>query len=162
MSGPSVTHSISLEDHCGSATWSPPAESSHSTSRGKSFAGKRSRRDSSASSERVRLPQPLLPHPQEVRRPSAHPQSQTTEPRPHEMAVQNDFSEADPLAYSPKGLVLFTGSEGPLVSHPLASVKRGGDLQALSINSACLEFGPNESKIVLKPRQCPEVALHPI
>ncbi len=34
----------------------------------------------------------------------------------------------------------------------LASVKRVGDLQALSINSACLEFGPNDSKVVLKPR----------
>ncbi len=27
-----------------------------------------------------------------------------------------------------------------------------GDLQALSINPACLEFGPNDSKVVLKPR----------
>ncbi len=34
----------------------------------------------------------------------------------------------------------------------LASVKRVGDLQALSVNPACLEFGPNDSKIVLKPR----------
>ncbi len=34
----------------------------------------------------------------------------------------------------------------------LASVKRVGDLQALSINPACLEFGPNDSKVVLKPR----------
>ncbi len=34
----------------------------------------------------------------------------------------------------------------------LASVKRVGDLQGLSINPACLEFGPNISKIVLKPR----------
>ncbi len=33
----------------------------------------------------------------------------------------------------------------------LASVKRVGDLQALSINPACLEFWPNYSKIVLKP-----------
>ncbi len=29
---------------------------------------------------------------------------------------------------------------------------RVGDLQALSINLACLEFGPNDSKVVLKPR----------
>ncbi len=35
----------------------------------------------------------------------------------------------------------------------LASVKRVGDLQALSISPACLEFGPNDSKVVLKPRQ---------
>ncbi len=34
----------------------------------------------------------------------------------------------------------------------LASVKRVGDPQALSINPACLEFGPNDSKVVLKPR----------
>ncbi len=34
----------------------------------------------------------------------------------------------------------------------LASVKRVGDLQALSINQACQEFGPNNSKVVLKPR----------
>ncbi len=33
----------------------------------------------------------------------------------------------------------------------LASVKRVGDLQALSISPACLEFGPNDSKVVLKP-----------
>jgi hypothetical protein len=34
----------------------------------------------------------------------------------------------------------------------LASVKRVGDLQALSVSPACLEFGPNDSKVVLKPR----------
>ncbi len=34
----------------------------------------------------------------------------------------------------------------------LASVKQVGDLQALSINQACLEFGPNDSKVVLKLR----------
>ncbi len=34
----------------------------------------------------------------------------------------------------------------------LTSVKRVGDLQALSINPACLEFRPNDSKVVLKPR----------
>ncbi len=34
----------------------------------------------------------------------------------------------------------------------LASVKRVGDLQALSVDPACLEFGPNDSKVVLKPR----------
>ncbi|XDV33032.1 hypothetical protein PO909_003616 [Leuciscus waleckii] len=36
----------------------------------------------------------------------------------------------------------------------LASVKRVGDLQALSISVSCLEFGPNDSKVVLKPRHC--------
>ncbi len=34
----------------------------------------------------------------------------------------------------------------------LASVKRVGDLQALSINPACLKFWPIDSKVVLKPR----------
>ncbi len=34
----------------------------------------------------------------------------------------------------------------------LVSVKRVGELQALSINPACLELGPNDSKVVLKPR----------
>ncbi len=34
----------------------------------------------------------------------------------------------------------------------LASVKRVGDLQALSVNPVCLEFGPNDFKVVLKPR----------
>ncbi len=33
----------------------------------------------------------------------------------------------------------------------LASVKRVGDLQALSVNPVCLEFGPNDSNVVLKP-----------
>ncbi len=34
----------------------------------------------------------------------------------------------------------------------LASVKQVGDKQALSVNPVCLEFGPNNSKVVLKPR----------
>ncbi len=34
----------------------------------------------------------------------------------------------------------------------LASVKQVGDLQALPVNPASLEFGPNDSKVVLKPR----------
>ncbi len=32
------------------------------------------------------------------------------------------------------------------------SVKRVGDLQALSISASCLEFGPNDCKVILKPR----------
>ncbi|KAL0153346.1 hypothetical protein M9458_051342 [Cirrhinus mrigala] len=35
----------------------------------------------------------------------------------------------------------------------LVSVKPMGDLQVLSVNPTCLEFGPNDSKIILKPRQ---------
>ncbi len=34
----------------------------------------------------------------------------------------------------------------------LASVKRVGDLQAFSVNDSCLEFGPAESHVVLRPR----------
>ncbi|KAI2668937.1 ORF V: Enzymatic polyprotein [Labeo rohita] len=34
----------------------------------------------------------------------------------------------------------------------LTSVKRVGDLQALSVNNACLEFGPADSHVVLRPR----------
>ncbi len=34
----------------------------------------------------------------------------------------------------------------------LASVKRVGDLQALFVNPVCLDFGPNDSKVVLKPK----------
>ncbi len=34
----------------------------------------------------------------------------------------------------------------------LASVKRMWDLQALSVSPTCLEFGSNDSKVILKPR----------
>lgn len=34
----------------------------------------------------------------------------------------------------------------------LASVTQVGDLQALSVSPACLEFGPNDSKFFLKSR----------
>ncbi|KAI2647798.1 hypothetical protein H4Q32_031262 [Labeo rohita] len=34
----------------------------------------------------------------------------------------------------------------------LVSVKRIGDLQALSISPSCLQFGPGDSKVILKPR----------
>ena len=34
----------------------------------------------------------------------------------------------------------------------LSSVKRVGDLHALSVSAACLEFGPNDSKVILRPR----------
>ncbi len=34
----------------------------------------------------------------------------------------------------------------------LASVKRIGDLQAFSVNDSCLEFGPGNSHVVLRPR----------
>ncbi|KAL0173115.1 hypothetical protein M9458_033426, partial [Cirrhinus mrigala] len=34
----------------------------------------------------------------------------------------------------------------------LTSVKRVGDLQALSVNSSCLEFRPGDSYMILRPR----------
>ncbi len=34
----------------------------------------------------------------------------------------------------------------------LASVKRVGDLQVLSVSASCLGFGPNDCEVVLKPR----------
>ncbi|KAL0168793.1 hypothetical protein M9458_037015, partial [Cirrhinus mrigala] len=34
----------------------------------------------------------------------------------------------------------------------VASVKRMGDLQALSVNPSCLEFGPGDPEVILKPR----------
>ena len=34
----------------------------------------------------------------------------------------------------------------------LSSVKLVGDLHALSVSPTCLEFGPNDSKVILKPR----------
>jgi hypothetical protein len=34
----------------------------------------------------------------------------------------------------------------------IASVKWVGDLHALSVSASCLEFGPNDSKVILKPR----------
>ncbi len=47
-----------------------------------------------------------------------YPRSQTPESRPHETAVQDDHAEADPLADSHRGLVLFPGPERPILSHP--------------------------------------------
>ncbi len=51
-------------------------------------------------------------------RPPAHPRSQTPESRPHEEIVQDDHAEADPLANSHRGLVLFSGPERRILSHP--------------------------------------------
>ncbi len=89
-----------------------------STLRGDDVAGKRSHRNGSSSFERVRLLQPLLPRPQKGWRPPAHPRSHTPESRPHEMAVQDDHAEADPLADLHRGLVLFSGPERCILSHP--------------------------------------------
>ncbi len=93
-------------------------ERSRSALRGDDVAGKRSHRNGSSSFERVRLLQPLLPRPQKGWRPPAHPRSQTPQSRPHETAVQDDHAEADPLADSHRGLVLFSGPERRILSHP--------------------------------------------
>ncbi len=93
-------------------------ERSRSALRGDDAAGKRSHRNGSSSFERVRLLQPLLPRPQKGWRPPAHPRSQTPESCPHETAVQDDHAKADPLADSHRGLVLFSGPEGRILSHP--------------------------------------------
>ncbi len=93
-------------------------ERSRSALRGDDAAGKRSHRNGFSSFERVRLLQPLLPRPQKGWRPPAHPRSQTPESRPHETAVQDDHAEADPLTDSHRGLVLFSGPERRILSHP--------------------------------------------
>ncbi len=93
-------------------------ERSRSALRGDDAAGKRSHRNGFSSFERVRLLQPLLPRPQKGWRPPAHPRSQTPESRPHETAVQDDHTEADPLADLHRGLVLFSGPERCILSHP--------------------------------------------
>ncbi len=93
-------------------------ERSRSALRGDDAAGKRSHRNGFSSFERVRLLQPLFPRPQKGWRPPAHPRSQTPESRPHETAVQDDHAKADPLADSHRGLVLFSGPEGRILSHP--------------------------------------------
>ncbi|KAL0152350.1 hypothetical protein M9458_052073 [Cirrhinus mrigala] len=43
----------------------------------------------------------------------------------------------------------------------LASIKRVGDLQAFSVNEACLEFGPADSHVVLRPGCVPKVPTTP-
>ncbi len=37
----------------------------------------------------------------------------------------------------------------------LASIKRVGDLQAFSVDDSCLEFGPADSQVILRPRPRP-------
>ncbi len=77
------------------------------------LVGERSRRNGFSSSERVRLLQLLLLHPQEGWWSKTHSRFQTSESRPYETAVQDDYVEADPLVNMPRGLVLFVRSERP-------------------------------------------------
>lgn len=57
------------------------------------------------------------------------------------------MSEARPLSRYSRPLSLKTA-----LSLALASVKRQGALQVLTVTTSCLEFAPNDCKVVLKPR----------
>ncbi len=102
---------------CGVLASSVHSDDAH-VLRGDEYAGKRSHRNRSSSPEPVRLLQPLLPRPQERRRPATYSRSQTPESRPDEKAVQDDHLKTDPLANMPRGLVYVAGSERRILSHP--------------------------------------------
>ncbi len=78
----------------------------------------RSHRNRSSSPERVRLLQPLLPHPPKRRRPATYSRSQTPELCPDEKVIQDDHFETDPQINMPRGLVHVAGSERRIISHP--------------------------------------------
>ncbi len=138
-------------------------ERSRSALRGDDVAGKRSHRNGSSSFERVRLLQPLLPRPQKGWRPPAHPRSQTPESHPHETAIQDDHAEADPLADSHRGLVLFSGPERRILSHsdsPPSQTILEIRLPVHHYQYTVLPFG-----LSLAPRtftKCMDVALSPL
>ncbi|KAI2660631.1 ORF V: Enzymatic polyprotein [Labeo rohita] len=86
--------------------------------RGDDIAGKGRHRSGPSSPERLGVLQPLLPRPQEGWDSSTHSRFKTLESGPHETAVQDVNSEADPLARSLRGLVSLAGSERRILSHP--------------------------------------------
>ncbi len=132
-------------------------------SRGDDAAGKRSHRNGFSSFERVRLLQPLLPRPQKGWRPPAHPRSQTPESHPHEMAVQDDHAEADLLADSHRGLVLFSGPERRIFHIQIAPHHRRFlrfAFEGVAYQYTVLPFG-----LSLAPRtftKCMDAALSPL
>ncbi len=74
----------------------------------------------------------------------------------HLWLMMTEMKEADLVPFL-DALVSSGGLFGPAVEGPRPpdqgpSVKRVGNLQALSINPACLEFRPNDSKVVQKSR----------
>ncbi len=138
-------------------------ERSRSTLRGDDVVGNRSHRKGSSSSERVRLLQPLLPRPQKGWRPPAHPWSQTPESRPHEEVVQDDHAEADPLADSHRGLVLFSGPERHILSHPDSPHHR--QFLRFAFDGVAYQYTVLRFGLSLAPRtftKCMDAALSPL
>lgn len=39
---------------------------------------------------------------------------------------------------------------------PITSLKRVGDLQAMSVSPSCLKFAPERAEAILYPRPCPK------
>ncbi len=56
--------------------------------------------------------------PKKRRWPATDSRSQTPESRPGKKVVQDDHTETDPLANTPRGLVHVTGSDRRVLSHP--------------------------------------------
>ncbi len=104
-----VILSNSLEDHRTSVVCLPPQCAMRTLSplrRGDESAGKRSHINRSSSTERVRLLQPLLPHPPKRWWPATYSRSKIPESCPGEKVVQDDHFETEPRANMPRGLFM--------------------------------------------------------
>ncbi len=102
--------------------------------KGDESAGKRSHINRTSRPERVRLLQPLLPHPQTRRRPATYSRSQDSWITPCWMVVQDDHFETDPPANMTRGLVHIAGSERRVLSHP-------GSPTSQTILEICIQRG---------------------